>query len=128
MRGLRCIMLVGLLAALTFASGCGLLINGQTQKVTINTSPQGAEFQIVGAGYQGVTPYVATLKRNQDYQVLFTMEGYEPAQAFITSEMEPLSLVLDVVVFWPALIVDIPLGAAYELDPKNVFVQLREKR
>jgi len=41
------IILVSLVANLT---SCGLLINGRKQNVIINSNPQGAAVEIIGAG------------------------------------------------------------------------------
>lgn len=113
--------------AVVACSGCGLLINGRRQKVVINTDPPGATITIASAGIVQTTPCVVKLKRHDDYTIMAQKPGYENASAMITSDLEPLSIVLDII-FWGglALLVDYPLGANHELTPSNVFIPLRK--
>lgn len=117
------IILVSVVANLT---SCGLLINGRKQNVIINSNPQGAAVEIIGAGMTGITPARFNLKRNTDYQLVFKKDGYQQTMAYVSSDIEPLSIVLDLFIFFPALIVDMPLGATYELNPENTYVNMQK--
>ena len=105
-------------------SGCGLLINGREQKVLIDSAPQGARIVIPSAGIEAVTPASVSLPRNEDHAVFVKMKGFSPAKAYITSKLEPVSLILDIVIFFPALVVDIPMGGTYKLEPDNLYINL----
>ena len=121
------VLVLGLVAlSLVFAPGCGLLINGQKQSITIDTNPTGADVNILGAGMQGITPMSVRLKRNRDYQII-AKKGEKTGRAYVNSEIEPLSVILDVV-FWLAipLLIDWPMGANHQLSPQNVYIGLTE--
>ena len=119
------IILVSVVVNLT---SCGLLINGRKQNIIINSNPQGAAVEIIGAGMTGITPARFNLKRNTDYQLIFKKDGYQQTMAYVNSDIEPLSLILDLFIFFPALIVDMPLGATYELNPENTYVSMQESK
>ena len=124
---MRIMIVVTLLMVFVFSlTSCGLLINGRKQNVIINSNPQGAAVEIIGAGMTGVTPARFNLKRNTDYQLIFKKDGYQQTMAYVSSDIEPLSLVLDLFIFFPALIVDMPLGATYELNPENTYVNMQK--
>ena len=74
----------------------------------------------------GVTPARFKLKRGQDYQFLFKKEGYKQTMAYVNSDLEPLSFILDLFIFFPALIVDMPLGATYELEPETTYINMQK--
>ncbi len=80
------------------------MISGRKQNVIINCNPQGATVEIIGAGMTGITPAGFNLKRNTDYQLTFKKDGYLQTMAYVSSDIEPLALVLDIFVFFPALI------------------------
>lgn len=125
------------LAAVTLFAGCASIVSDSNYPVTLNSTPDGANFKIVNADngltvMQGTTPATVSLKSSSgffdgaDYQISFEKEGYN-AQSF------PLSSSLDGwyignIVFGGLigmLIVDPATGAMWKLD-KALAVSLSQ--
>ena len=121
-------LLIGVLVFAMACPGCGLLINGRKQKITINSDPADAKISIPSAGLQATTPAMLQLARKDDHMVIIEKEGYEKKTVILTSEIEPLALILDILLWGGlGLLVDWPLGAMHELSPDKVYVDLKKK-
>ena len=124
---IRTVLLVGIVVSCFFTSGCGLLLNGRKQQITIETIPPGARIRIPEADVQTVAPASVALPRSKDYVLIADKAGYEPTRAYVSSDPDPLPLVLDLVIFFPSLFVDAPLGAPYKLNPETVRIALEKQ-
>jgi hypothetical protein len=69
---------LALLAILSFASSCALIANDKNSKVTINSTPPGADVFIDGRNY-GRTPITLNLEAKNQTAVL-SKQGYGSAQ------------------------------------------------
>ena len=119
----------GVLALVLLCSGCGTLIHGTKQEVTIETEPTGASITIPGSHVRGLTsPAVVRLARGRGHLVIVRKLGYQTKGVYIYSEVEPLALVLDVFSGGVGILVDLWTGGMYELRPDEVFVALTEEK
>ena len=122
----KMIVVTILMVFVFYLTGCGLLINGRKQTIIVNSNPQGAAVEVIGGGVRGVTPASFNLKRNESYQLVFRKDGYRETMSYVVSDIDPLPLILDIFIFWPSLVVDMPLGATYELNPENTYVTMQK--
>jgi hypothetical protein len=115
----------------TFTSGCAL-VNGTTQKVSINTSEPGAQVYVDGEP-KGKTgegrPIVIAMSRKETHVVTATKEGYASNQVMVNKDLSGLG-VLDLIGTCLFLVPGISLimGSAWDLTPSSVFVPLDEKK
>ncbi len=121
--------LVGILAAATACPGCGLLLNGRSQRITITSSPPGATIIVpTDGGTDGASPHTLRLARNRDHLIIAEKTGFETKSAYISSGIEPLSIALDILLTGGlGLLLDWPLGAIYRLEPNQIHIALPEK-
>ncbi len=116
----------------TFAlCGCASIVHGGRPKISINSSPEGAKVTIVDqknvAVTNGVTPFVACLKRSRgyfagaNYKLVFELPGYKSAEASITSKVNGW-YVGNIFIggLLGMLIVDPATGAMWSLHPKMI--------
>lgn len=102
-------------------SACGTLFRGTTQEVRIVSYPPGARGDVDGVSIQ--TPARLHLKRNEEHALVLRMEGYEDFHLRLEKKLfwapfgsGPL---------WSSLLwLVAPAGAAWELDPDHVYVNL----
>jgi hypothetical protein len=114
--------LVVLFFAISIAS-CSTVINGSKQGVTINSTPDGADIWIDGTKV-GVTPAQVKLKRGKEHIIEVKKTGYQTAR--VTTDQSITGW------FWGNLLcggvvgfaVDLITGAAFDVDPETVSVQL----
>jgi uncharacterized protein YceK len=84
-------------AVVTTLSGCASIMNGPTQSVTIQSTPEGAAISVTNkAGekvHTGSAPLTVVLKRSagyfkpEVYTIAFTKEGFLPKEVVITGTM-----------------------------------------
>ena len=108
-------------------SGCGVVLNGSTQLISIRSTPSGSTVDIEGETY--TTPAEAELERNQNYIVTISKEGYETQQLRIRKKVDVGVVVLDVIFFLGGgLFIDYVVGALYDLYPEKIDVTLTSKQ
>lgn len=128
------ILIISILSASLFLSGCGTLINGNTQKLGINATPSNAKISLIGPGDrvmaegQGSLKY--SLKRGRkyftgaEYQLKVEAKGYKEQNIYIQPSISPASLVGNAVgLFFFGVgaigaLVD-GSGAMWDLEPDN---------
>ena len=71
--------------SLPFAS-CASIITGSTDRVTINSSPQGASFT-TNSGDSGFTPSKIVVADDLDLEVHYSLPGYQDADVTANSRM-----------------------------------------
>jgi len=121
---------LGILSALLLYS-CATIIHGSDQEVNITSDPASAEIVITTAKggvsvWEGTTPALIELPREDEYKVTVTLEGYEAGEVYINQKLST--------VFWGnilcggviGIIVDLSNGAAYDLEPEQIHVSLVE--
>lgn len=122
--------IIGFILGLVFMlSGCATIMHGDSQYVNIDTDPKDASIQIQGQGGRFTAPARILLKRGypmQEYQILVEKEGYKPGYAKITQK---LSAWLWGDIIWgiiPGIAIDMITGAAFDLKPAEITVELEE--
>ncbi|MDD5136224.1 MAG: PEGA domain-containing protein [Candidatus Omnitrophica bacterium] len=107
------------------ASGCATLITGWYQKVPVSSDPQGAAVQVDG-GEKYTTPTKLHLKRNRDYTLLFTKEGYRDETVKLMHVVSG-AIAGNAVLFGLAgLAVDNLTGSQFKLIPVKVEVRMKK--
>lgn len=112
---------IALLVFLT-VSGCGAIMHGTKQDITVNSSPTGAKVMV--AGEDRTAPAVFNLKRKNSYLVKINKEGYEGAEIMINHKLDWTA--------WADLFIwgiipifyDLSSGAAWKLSPEEISVNL----
>ncbi len=105
--------------------GCGALFKGTTQTVGIKTSQQGSAIEVDGVTY--TSPALVELKRNMDYVVTISKEGYETRQVKIRRKVSGGIVVLDILGGLLPVIIDAVMGTWNNLEPKEINVNLVSK-
>ncbi|OAB63154.1 hypothetical protein AY599_22760 [Leptolyngbya valderiana BDU 20041] len=104
-------------------TGCGTIINGTTETISINSNPSGATVAVEGHGTVK-TPATLELKRNRSHTLNFSLEGYENQTTTVRSGLS--GWVFGNIIFGgiPGLIIDLVTGGWGNLEPNQVTVQL----
>ena len=115
---------IGCLLSLMFC-GCGTLVHGGQQKITIQSEPGGAMVRTEVSSAR--TPGVLELSRRTDHTLIISKEGFQPCEVEINRRTSPwlwgnIILLPFAVV---GVITDYYTGGYYELEPSQVTVQLQ---
>jgi hypothetical protein len=108
--------------------GCASILSGTSQEVTITSSPQPAQIEIKNMGgmvvFTGATPAVAKLRREYEYNVHISLDGYQQTMVHISQEFNAIYLGNIICGGIIGLIVDASNGAMYNLEPEMINVTL----
>lgn len=107
---------------LLMTSGCATIMSGDTEAVTFDSSPSGADVFIDG-GYVGTTPMTIRLRKSKKDTVMFKKEGYQTVSRDLSKSYDPVTIIS---VFWDLSTTDFLTGAAMEYDPKSYFIELKK--
>ena len=113
-------------AAALALTGCATIVNGTHQKIPIASTPAGAAV-VIDEKFEGTTPTVASLRREDNHFVKITLTGYQPAEMSLHSEISGW-------VWWNILFgligiaVDASTGAAFKLTPEQLSVELEQQK
>ena len=122
MRNRRCfITLTGLVAL----AGCGTIMHGPRQLVTVQSAPTGASLHIAPGSDTGATPLTLNLERKRPYVITLTSPGYTTA----TVELRPgvgigTAFADGFFTGMIGLVVDAINGSLYGLNPESPNVTL----
>lgn len=110
------------------ATGCATMVSGSRQVVTIQGTPPEAVYVIRTAGgvqvNEGVVSSWVPLPRNDTYQIDITLDGYETRTFNLTRSTNGW-VFGNLVIFWIiGFAVDYSTGAAYQLEPAAINVEL----
>ncbi|MFA5143883.1 MAG: PEGA domain-containing protein [Candidatus Omnitrophota bacterium] len=106
-------------------SGCATLITGWYQKVPVSSDPGGATVTVDG-GEKYITPVKLHLKRNRDYTLCFTKEGYKDETVKLLHVVSG-AIAGNAVLFGLAgLAVDNLTGSQFKLIPTKVDIQMKK--
>ncbi len=102
--------------------GCATIINGTSQDVALGSTPAGATVTIDGT--QATTPAKVTLKRGQDYNAAFTVEGFQERD--VKLEKKASGWLFGNILFGGliGLIIDLVSGGGYKLVPGSIDVDM----
>jgi predicted small secreted protein len=108
-----------ILLACLFLVGCGTIIHGGGQDVSIASEPSGATVEVDGTEV-GDTPLTKSLDRGSQHTVEISMEGYESEQVVVEKNVS--GWVAGNIVFGGliGLVVDASTGGMYKLSPTQV--------
>ncbi len=135
MNGRRCVLAGGIIVAGWMATGCATIVRGSHQDLNVTSQPEALCVVIDGESY-GATPFVASLKRNQEHVVRVQNDPYLPHEQTAVPVMDGLLFGNLLFGGLPGLIIDGITGAAYSLSVTTVHayfpvraqdVALREK-
>lgn len=117
---------VGMVALL---GGCATIVGGgSSQAVRVEATPAGATFTVKSSsGLQmasGTAPQALRLPRKNEYQIDFTVPGYQPQTAVITRGSNGWiwgNLIFGWIV---GFAIDFATGSAYKLEPAMIQINL----
>ena len=114
------------LLVVTLLIGCGTIIHGGSQDVSVTSDPSGATVEIDGSEV-GDTPVTRSLDRGSQHTVAISMDGYETEQVTIQKSVD--GWVAGNIVFGGliGLAVDAATGGMYKLSPTQVQQTLDEE-
>ena len=116
-----------ILAVTVLAYGCGTIVHGSRQNVSIGSNPPGATATV--GDIKVKTPATVSLAREKDYVVTVESEGYQTGQATINREFNGMATILgNILWLLPGVIVDLWAGGAWTLNPEAVNVSLEKKK
>lgn len=104
-------------------SSCATIISGSRQTVKISSEPSYATVYINEIEV-GKTPLEKSLKRNQEYNVIIKLDGYQPYETLISKKFNAWylgNILLGGVI---GLVIDPITGAMHKLTPEELNTQL----
>jgi hypothetical protein len=117
-----------LLAVPVFATGCASIINGTTQTIAVDSTPQGANVELhcmSGTVTGGRTPTSVSVKRKEtSCAVTFSKEGFHPATVRLERELSGWYFGNILVGGVVGFIVDAADGAMFTQSPGEVRATL----
>ncbi|UCB51886.1 MAG: PEGA domain-containing protein [Candidatus Zixiibacteriota bacterium] len=122
---LSVVLVVGLLS--TFLT-CATIMHGTKQDVSISSSPDQAEVEVMTAGgvvvFTGNTPVTTKLQRKHEYDVFINLAGYQEAKVHISKEFDSIYLGNILCGGIIGMIIDAANGAMNKLEPDVISVTL----
>jgi hypothetical protein len=116
------------IAAVLSIVGCASIIHGTRQNITVTTLPTKANVSIKTIGgievFNGTTPVLTKISRNNEYDVFVTLEGYKVTKVHISKNFDALflgNLLCGGVV---GMIIDGVNGAMWKLEPNAININL----
>src|SRR5262245_20693108 len=103
-------------------TGCASVINGTSQEVAFRSVPPGATVKV--SGQTGTTPATLSLSRDRDHMATLTKEGHPERQVNIRQKLSGAfygNIALGGII---GMSVDMGNGAAYNLTPSNIEVDM----
>ena len=120
--------LTALAAACLILSACGTIMNRPRQLVRVRSEPSGASVRINPGSLTLTTPGHVRLRREQGpYELLFTLEGYEPRTLRLRQEISGWTWFGAMLTLGAGYLVDRFTGSRYELEPHNPRVLLQKQ-
>lgn len=109
-----------------FIIGCGTIIHGGSQDVSVASDPSGATVEIDGTEV-GDTPLTKSLDRGSQHTIEISMDGYEEEQVIVDKSVD--GWVAGNILFGGliGLAVDAATGGMYKLSPTQVRQTLDEE-
>lgn len=116
---------ISVLIVAGLALGCGSIITGNHQTVTVTSEPAGAEVRAGQGSIPYWTPASVKLSRRQSYVLTIELPGYTPATVAVERRVQPAIVALDIVATaGTGLVVDLLTGSLYRLAPATASVTL----
>lgn len=115
---------IALACAAAALAGCATIVNGTTQKVQINSIPDGAEVVIDDSRQHVTTPATVKLSRRDSHKLVFHKPGYQDTAESLTSGMSGSILGNLLAGGVVGLAIDASDGAGRKLSADSVDVTL----
>ncbi len=116
-RGIICLLAI-------VCTGCGFILQGREQTVTITTKPTGANIKIPDT-LEGKTPVTIDLDRTVPHLLEITKPGYQEKWVVVEKKLSWFIVIANVITSGPiGSIIDWQLGTWNRLSPSKVEVTL----
>lgn len=120
--------IIGAIAVALTVGACGTVTRGTSADVTFNSEPAGARVQVSTGLVCPATPCTFQISRKQEFIAHFEMEGYEPQQIPVKTEVSGSgaagfagNIILGGVV---GMVVDASTGSTMDHSPNPVFAKM----
>ena len=111
--------------ALVLLPGCGAILHGSRQNISVQSSPAGASISTSPASGSFTTPTNLVLERKNSYVLNFSNPGYTTATFNIQNNISVGVVVADILLTGlVGVIVDAATGSWYNLTPESATVTL----
>ncbi len=112
-------------ASTMMLAGCGTLLHGARQDISVQSSVPGATVQATPSSMSVAAPGVLNLERKHSYVLTFTAPGYSPATVNVTNSVGIGTVIADVLLTGLiGVVVDGLTGAWYGLNPETASATL----
>ena len=106
-----------LTATLFFLQGCGMIIHGESQDLSVTTAPSGAMARV--GKEECVTPCTMRVKRNAD--TIYFTKGNLKDEFYLNKSLNFGSTILgNILWIFPGVVIDLLGGGGYTIHPVNV--------
>ncbi|MCH8550126.1 MAG: PEGA domain-containing protein [Balneolaceae bacterium] len=107
--------------------GCGSIMHGSTQEVSVSSSPSNATVSVNG-NTMGETPILLDLGRKNTHLIEVSMDGYETYEQYLTRSTS--GWVWGNIVFGGiiGLVVDASSGGMYKLTPDQIRAEMQSQK
>lgn len=117
------------IASLALTTGCATILGGGgSQAVSVRSDPAGATFVVrSSSGLQmssGTAPQQVTLARKNEYEIEFSMPGYQTQRLSLLKGLNGWVWVNLLGNIFVGGIIDVVSGAAWKLEPSIVDIKL----
>ena len=127
---------IPLALTLSLLSGCGAIIHGTRQDITVQSDPAGATVATAEGPSTITTPATLNLERKRSYVLTFRAAGYEPATFNVQNQLGGGVLAADILLTGLiGVVVDGLTGAWYTLKregdgagPEEIHIHLSDSR
>lgn len=104
--------------------GCATITSPNSKRVHFLSSPDGATV-VSDKGIECVTPCGLKMHGMDDQYVTIRKEGYADQKRLLTTTFLNRTW-LNVLFFWPGVIVDFATGAVWRFEPREVKVEMQK--
>ncbi len=111
--------------ACSLLAGCGAMLHGSRQDISVQSSVPGATVQTSPASTTVVAPGTLSLERKNNYVLTFSAPGYTPATVNVTNSIGVGTVIADVLLTGlVGVVVDGMTGSWYGLNPETASATL----
>ena len=115
---------VAMVGSIAF-SGCAGMFSGQTQVLTVKSTPDGANVSINGV-QMGQTPLTTSIIKKKDLLLTLTKDGYKEVTTPLNTTFDPMALV-GLISYGTPITTDVQKGTAYQVSPNYYQFELQKQ-
>ncbi|CAA0230241.1 PEGA domain-containing protein [Tenacibaculum maritimum] len=116
---MKIIFKIAVLSSVLFLTSCATIMSGSRQKVSIASDPTSAKIYINGIDI-GNTPVQKNLKRNQEYNLVLKMDGYDTYETKLERKFNAWYIGNIAFGGLIGVIIDPITGAVHKLEPEEI--------